>query len=273
MAIQAQVENFGFALAGSGSGSQDWMENGCGFNQFCFNFPSKDMQQQQQQLQNLQQNCVLQLPMNNCKSITFSRTIASQIENQTQEIDRFINLQNERLRLALQEQRKQQLTLLLKKYEPKTLILLKQKDEEIAKAVQRTKELEEFLRRVELENQTWQRMAKQNEAMVLSLNNTIEQVKENACFTNGVEDAESSCDVMNRGGTEDETGENRGHKNEEENEEQRTRKMVCRSCNFRSSCVIFLPCRHLCSCKACEGFLDSCPVCGMAKKASIEVLI
>ncbi|KAA8546114.1 hypothetical protein F0562_020435 [Nyssa sinensis] len=257
MAIQAQ-ENIG------------WID-GCVFNQFCFNLPQREMQQQQQ-LQSLQQNCFL-FPKNSSKSMVFSRSIASQIEKQRQEINRFITLQNERLRLALQEQRKQQLALLLRKYEANTLILLKEKDEEIAKAVQRRMELEEFLRRVEFENQTWQRVAKENEAMVLSLNNTIEQVKENACFTNGVEDAESCCDMMNRGDKAERTGENRGNENGEENEEQKTRKMVCKSCNFRNPCVIFLPCRHLCSCKACECYLDSCPVCGMAKKASIEVLI
>ncbi|KAJ6346201.1 hypothetical protein OIU78_008771 [Salix suchowensis] len=43
-------------------------------------------------------------------------------------------------------------------------------------------------------------MAQENEAMVISLNNKIEQLRENAsgCLNNGAEDAESCCDVSGR---------------------------------------------------------------------------
>ncbi|XP_059651156.1 probable BOI-related E3 ubiquitin-protein ligase 2 [Cornus florida] len=262
MAIEAQL-----CLDNLGLGSQVWMESACGFNELYLNLP-------QQQLQNLQQKSVV-VPKNNFKShqlMEFSQSIESVIENQRQEIDQFITLQNERLRLALQEQRKQQVEVLLKKYEAKAHFLLKQRDEEIGKAVQRTMELEELLRRMEDENQTWQRVAKENEAMAFSLHNTIEQLREsNACFTNGIEDAESCIE-------EDQTGESRGRNGKEEGNgsgrgREREEKMVCKSCNFRSRCVIFLPCRHLCSCKACEAFLDSCPVCGVTKRGSIEALM
>ncbi|KAK2966826.1 hypothetical protein RJ640_026507 [Escallonia rubra] len=287
MAIQAQLysENLGFPLGGGGGGSEDWMENACGgFNDFSFNLQQQQqqlLQKQQhynhhQQLQNpiqsnqsfcFENNALLPRKNNsNLQPMAFSESIANQVQKQRQEIDRFLNIQNERLRLALQEQRKQQTAALLKKMEAKAEIMLRQKDEEMAKAVNRAMELEEFLRKMEIESQTWQRVAKENEEMVMSLNNTIEQLRESACFsTTGPEDAESCCD---NGG--DETGEgNRG----QEIEEHRTRKMMCKNCNSRNSCVVFLPCRHLCSCKACEAFLDSCPVCGMVKKAGIEALI
>lgn len=277
MAIQAQMyssDNLGFPLGG---GSQDWMDNGCGFNDFSFNLQQQQQQQNQQQepqylqylqLQQRSQNLFLQNSLknndnnNNHQSMVFSQGMAAQMEKEKQEIDMFISLQNERLRLGLLQQRKQQLQSILKKYESKAQIMLRQKDEEIAKAVNRTVELEDFLRRIEVESQTWQRVAKENEAMVVSLNSTIEQMRESACFfSNGVEDAESCC----------ETGENRGVYEEQE-ENDKGGKMICKSCNSGNSCVILLPCRHLCSCKACEVFLDSCPVCRMVKKASIEVL-
>lgn len=82
--------------------------------------------------------------------------------------------QNDRLRLALQELRKQQISYFLKKSELKTQFLLQRKDEEIAKAVNKAMELENLVRRMETENQTWQRVAKEKEAMVMSLKNTIE---------------------------------------------------------------------------------------------------
>ncbi|KAK9286706.1 hypothetical protein L1049_015109 [Liquidambar formosana] len=290
MAIQAQLysENHGFPLGGT----QDWMDNGYGFNEFCFNLQQKQQQQQQlqhmQQLQNQQQHrnqnlffdnslLVSALKNNNSSSddrlpMGFSQSMAFENEKQRQEIDRFISLQNERLRLLLQEQRKQELAVLLKKIESKTVFLLKQKDEEIARAAKRTMELEIFLGKLEMENQSWQRLAEENEATAVSLNTKLEQLRENAFdgFSNGAEDAESCCDESG----EDETGENRGGGgcNGEEGEEERTRKMVCKSCNSRNSCVLFLPCRHLCSCKACDAFLDFCPVCRMVKKASIEAM-
>lgn len=127
-------------------------------------------------------------------------------------------------------------------------------------------ELEDFLRKLEAENQAWQRVAQENEAMVVSLNNTLEQYRErvSCCLINGADDAESCCD--NR---EEEEAESDGV----DYEQIRMKMKVCKSCNSRSSCVLFLPCRHLCSCKACEAVLDCCPVCRTPKKASIEALI
>ncbi|XP_022763046.1 probable BOI-related E3 ubiquitin-protein ligase 3 [Durio zibethinus] len=302
MAIQAQLysDNIGFPL----SGSQDWIENGCGgvggFNQFCFSLQQKSQLQQLQQQQQFQQlqnqqprnqslyfdNSLVPSPLknnnnsNNRESMMYCQSTVSQVENQRHEIDQFITSQNERLRLLLQEQRKQQAAVMVNKIESKASLLLRQKDEEIAKATNKTMELQNLLKKLEMENQAWQIVAQENEAMVLSLNNAIEQLRERAssCFNNGVDDAESCCEV-NREGME--TEENRGFAGlvadqGQEQDEERPRKMmtmVCKCCNSRSSCVLFLPCRHLCSCKDCAAFLDSCPVCRTAKKACIEALI
>ena len=184
--------------------------------------------------------------------------------------------------MLLQEQRKQLVAVLVKKIESKASIFLRQKDEEILKATNKTMELQNLLKKLEMDNQAWQRMAQENEAMVMSLNNTLEQLREQAsyCFNNGVDDAESCCEVNREGMI---TEENRGFEglvaadHGQEQDEERTRKMstkmVCICCNTRSTCILFLPCRHLCSCKDCAAFLDSCPVCRTAKKASIEALI
>lgn len=158
----------------------------------------------------------------------------------------------------MQEERKQQMAILVKKYEWKSEFLVKQKEEEIARAANRNVELENFMKRIEIENQTWQAVARENEAMIASLNSSIQRLRESA--ENAANDAESCCE------------------NVEEEEEERERmkkkkKMICRCCNSRNSCVVMLPCRHLCSCKDCEVFLDSCPVCSMPKKATIEALI
>lgn len=110
--------------------------------------------------------------------------------------------------------------------------------------------------------------------MALSLYKTLEEEKEKVVVVN---DAESFC-----------CGENEGIRREEAIEEnwlrcggvgdsnrQITREvvMICKRCHSRRSCFLFLPCRHLSSCKDCEAFLEACPICGMPKKGSVEALI
>ncbi|XP_043702249.1 probable BOI-related E3 ubiquitin-protein ligase 3 [Telopea speciosissima] len=282
MAVQEQQypENLGFPLFGL----QEWMDSCCGgsvgFNDLYFN-PQQQEQMQQLQNLNIQRNQTLGFENSpvvssssngNLVSMAFSESLAAQIDKQALEIDRFILLQNERLRSALHEQRKQQMATLLKKMESKALSLLKWKDEDIARAAKRTIELEECLRKVEMENQAWRKVAKENKAMVVALNNTLEQVKENACCFPSAEadDAESFCDV-----SPEHNREEKGREEARYNEEQEPmRKMACKVCNSRRSCVLFLPwTRHLCSCKSCEAFLDSCPVCNSLKNASMEVFL
>lgn len=174
--------------------------------------------------------------------------------------------QLEKMRFALQEQRKQQVALLLNRLESKTMALMRQKEEDLERARKKLMELEDWLRNREMENQRWQRVATENEAMVQYLNKKLEQVREtHILLGNGAEDAESyggGSGPIDRG--EDEGG--------EEVREQRKR-MACKRCNSRTSCFLLLPCRHLCSCKSCEPFLDSCPVCTIVKEGSMEVFL
>lgn len=162
--------------------------------------------------------------------------------------------------------------MLLKKYESKTQLILRQKDEEIVKAANRTTELNEFLNKMEIENREWQRLANENETIIVTLNNSINQLKENACQNgNGVvDDAESCCDNIIKSEEEKEK-----KRRVEEEQESRNMMMVCKSCNnSRNPCaIILLPCRHLCSCKFCEPYLFSCPLCNFPKEGSIEALL
>jgi len=165
---------------------------------------------------------------------------------------------------------------LLKKMELNALHLLRQKDEEIMQATKKTRELKEFLRRLEVEKESWKKVAEENEAMVVCLHNNLEQVKERAVHAMISEDAKSCCDdnMKITAAMEEGTGEKtvwRGGVGEVEQIRKKT--MDCKCCNSQKSCFMFLPCRHLCSCKTCEPFLQVCPVCNMPKKSSIETLI
>ncbi|XP_061342160.1 probable BOI-related E3 ubiquitin-protein ligase 3 [Gastrolobium bilobum] len=231
-----------------------------------FNSQQKHDQQQQQQLEEpLQQlhneSWLRQVDSNllvyDSKALN-SPSFVVQLEKQWEEIDQYIRFQNEKLRFMLQEQHKQQVAALLKIVESRSLYILKQKDEEIEQVARKMAELEDFLRRLEMENKEWKKVAQEKEAMVSWLNKTLEEMRERVA-----NDAESCCD------------ERSGKELEEEGiaEYSGAQVMLCKSCHSRRSCFLFLPCRHLCSCKACDAFLEACPVCRMPKKASIETLI
>lgn len=97
MAIQAQLypDSFGFSLGGS----QSWMENSYGFNEFCLNLQQKHQQQLLQNLQQKTQNpfCetmgLLSKNNNYQQPMALSQSTEAQVEKQGQQIDRFISLQ------------------------------------------------------------------------------------------------------------------------------------------------------------------------------------
>ncbi|MBA0868628.1 hypothetical protein Goshw_016638 [Gossypium schwendimanii] len=204
----------------------------------------------------------------NFLSMTLSQALDAQLEVQRQELDcilhfqaRVLSFNNERLKSVLREQRRRQLGTLLKTMEWKALYLMKRKEEDLARATKKTMELEACLKKTEMESEWWERLAKANEAMVMDLSNTMLQVKEELIRVsnkNTAEDTESHCC-----GSCDQRDDQQG--------EKKTKKVACKHCRFRSSCVLFLPCRHLCSCISCEAFLDSCPVCKSVKEASMNV--
>lgn len=134
-------------------------------------------------------------------------------------------------------------------YETKMKSLMEAKDEAITTATNRTTELENYLKMAEKESKNWEKKAIENEAIVTELTKKINQVK-----SRKHEDAESVYNV--------------GFDHEEK---ERKKRMVCKMCHVRSSCVLLLPCRHLCCCRSCEGTLMFCPVCETVKNGSLEV--
>lgn len=308
MAIQARLcqENLGFPLFGS----QDVVEsqNGCGgFGQFGLGIQQRAQLHRRQEQEQLYMQ---QLPYHHgpCfegvptseggveKSLIERRVaqpqgVAMLIDRQSEEIQQFLRSQNERLGLVLQEQRRLQMQALLKRLESRAQALLFQKDHEMARASQKTAELEELLRKLEYESQAWQKIAQENEAVVASLKMALEQqLRERAsCGSNdgdGAEDAESYCCGADRDGTGTEEVQGQGYgavttggvkggwrRERMTTMTTTTTATACRACNSRAPCVLFLPCRHLCSCNACAPFLDRCPLCATAKEGTVEALL
>ncbi|KAM5565182.1 putative BOI-related E3 ubiquitin-protein ligase 2 [Rosa sericea] len=284
MAVQAQTMYFSENLGMSGfPQQQDWAlinppplsDSGFDHDFFSGIIPNPQPHQQQQAHQfhqNLEANRLgvsSVSPNSTCNSFLpttslFPDTLTAQLDLQRREIDCILQLQNEKLRFALQEQRKRQLAALLSNFESRTSSLMWQKEEHLSQARKRAMELQDCLRKAEMETETWQRLAKANETTVMDLNNALEQVKERMVLcSNEADDAESFCGSCEKQ-QQQVLSEKAAHKK---------LGLDCKSCNARRSCVLFLPCRHLCSCKFCEAFLDCCPVCKSTKEASMEVFL
>lgn len=150
--------------------------------------------------------------------------------------------------------------MILRKMETKALVLMTQKEEEMSKALSKNMELEDLLRKMEMENQTWQRMAREKEAMVATLNSTLEQVIERAatCHGGNAEAAEDEGSFCGGG----------------DSFPAKKMSSCCWNCGSNGETrVLFLPCRHLCSCTDCEAGLVLCPICNTPKKNRIEAFI
>ncbi|XP_031490579.1 probable BOI-related E3 ubiquitin-protein ligase 2 [Nymphaea colorata] len=205
----------------------------------------------------------------------FAQDLMACLYQQNDEIDALIRLQSERLRLGLEEKRRRHYRSLLSFLEQQIVKKLRDKDMELENARARNAELEEKVKQMSLENQIWQNVARNNEAIVANLKSSLERVllqgmgqsregygdSEAIPSPAGADDAQSCCfegleDVQARAA--------------KENEELRHRR-TCRVCRENETSVLLLPCRHLCLCKDCDSRLDCCPVCNAKKSASLQV--
>eukprot|EP01018_Ginkgo_biloba_P009139 Gb_38209 [translate_table: standard] len=195
--------------------------------------------------------------------------LAAQIQQQQEEIDQLIKLHSEKVRIALEEKRQRHSRALVATLEKGILRRLKRKEAELEKVSRENAELEERVKQLSMESQIWQNMAKNNETMANTLRSNLEQVvaqtREQSREGRGdseAEDAQSCC-------YDEDTADAHSRRLRENKElkEQRT----CRVCRTNNSCILLLPCRHLCLCKECESRLQTCPLCKSMKNASVQV--
>ncbi|CBI29058.3 unnamed protein product, partial [Vitis vinifera] len=168
-------------------------------------------------------------------SSLFGEELSLQMQQQQLEIDRLIAENTEKVRLEVQERRKRQSRMLVNAIHQGIGKKLKEKDEEIQRIGKLNWLLQERVRTLSVENQIWRELAQTNEATANSLRTNLEQVL--------------------------------AHVTEERHEKRK-----CRKCGVGESCVLLLPCRHLCICTACGSTtLTTCPVCNSVINASIHV--
>ncbi|KAJ0256641.1 BOI-related E3 ubiquitin-protein ligase 2 [Hirschfeldia incana] len=195
--------------------------------------------------------------------------ISSHINHQQHDIDRFVSLHMERVRFEIQEKRKTQARTIMVAIEQS----LRAKEEERDRIGKINHALEERVRSLSAENQIWRELAQTNEATANDLRNNLEQVLaqvngsdaglDNGNGDNG-DDAESCCGNSAGGETVRRTVAVEAHG-------KASKGRMCRNCGEQESCVLLLPCRHLCLCGVCGSSVHTCPICSSPKNASVHV--
>ncbi|KAK9059889.1 hypothetical protein SSX86_020593 [Deinandra increscens subsp. villosa] len=176
----------------------------------------------------------------------------SEIEKQRLEMNYFLHFQNEKLKASINEETRKREMIIMQNYESKMKAIVNAKDEALNTANHRTKNLQTYLLMAEKEAKFWEKKAIETESMMTDLNRKLKQARARTH-----EDAES---IICNGEDDDDR-------------KERQEKMVCKMCHVRSTCVLVLPCRHLCCCRHCEGLLVFCPVCETLKNGSLEVFM
>lgn len=142
---------------------------------------------------------------------------------------------------------------------------LHEKDLEIEDINRKNKELENRIKQVAMEAQLWHNRAKYNESVANVLKSNIQQlmaqgtVQVREGFGDSEVDDALSC--INHHGIISSPG----------NQELENHRLKCRSCKDKQVSILLFPCRHLCLCADCEGFIDICPICQVMKTASFPV--
>nr|GEW88422.1 hypothetical protein [Tanacetum cinerariifolium] len=191
--------------------------------------------------------------------------MSMQIYQQQLEIDRFIANHTEKVRLEIQATRQRNSMRLIAAAQEGIKNKLRSKDDEIIKMSKLNYALEEKVKSLNVERQIWQEMAQTNEATAnvlrLNLQQLLTQIQQEQT-ANDVQDNESCC-----GSNYEEHHDNNNGTTTIDNNGNR----LCRNCGKVESCVLLLPCRHLCVCSTCESSINFCPVCKSFKNATLHV--
>ncbi|XP_022986008.1 probable BOI-related E3 ubiquitin-protein ligase 2 isoform X1 [Cucurbita maxima] len=202
------------------------------------------------------------------------------VQQQQLDLERLISQhQMEKVRMEMEEKRKREARRIMEAIEVGMMGILRSKEEEIEKMGKLNWELEERVNSLCMENQIWRDVAETNEATANALRSDLELVLLDVKKEEEVEEEEKaeSCCGSNGGDMEEEEEEEveeerrKGRKTRRKEKEEEDRR--CKNCWKEESCVLLLPCRHLCLCTVCGSSLHHCPICNSTNNASVRVIM
>ncbi|XP_062225527.1 probable BOI-related E3 ubiquitin-protein ligase 2 [Phragmites australis] len=195
--------------------------------------------------------------------------LLSRLCHQGVEIDALIRLESERMRAGLEEARRRHARALLAAEERAASGRLRAAEAELERALRRNTELEEKTRQMGAECLAWMGVARSHEAVAAGLRTTLDKLLQSpsaaaaaaAVGEGEAEDAQSCCFEAPTAA--------------DANDDAAFKAMTssCKACGGGEACVLLLPCRHMCLCRACEAAVGTCPVCATAKNTSLHVLL
>ncbi|XP_027155973.1 probable BOI-related E3 ubiquitin-protein ligase 2 [Coffea eugenioides] len=235
----------------------------------------------------------------------FGEQILPFINQHQLDIDSIISQHTKKIRLELEERQKQHARILMAAIGEGVVKKMKEKDEQIQRMGKLNLALQERVKSLYVENQLWRDLAQTNEATANSLRTNLEQVLAHVSDERlsavgrgggaGVaveDDAESCCGSSDHGNereAEEETSAERRilaggmcgriaveaqdkEANVSSNKNNNNNSRMCKMCGERESCVLLLPCRHLCLCTVCGStLLHTCPACNSNMNATVHV--
>ncbi|KAL0335742.1 UNVERIFIED_CONTAM: putative BOI-related E3 ubiquitin-protein ligase 3 [Sesamum radiatum] len=191
--------------------------------------------------------------------LPLGNAVKLETDRQMEEFGQYIKLQEENIWKGVTELNKRHTISLLHTLEKRVSMKLQEKELEIENISCKNKELEDRIKQASMEAQSWQYRAKHNESLANILKSNIQQLM-------------AQGTGRDREGTGDSEVEDAvSCTNHPENQELQDHRLRCRACNGKRVSILLLPCRHLCLCADCEGFIDVCPICQVRKSASVPV--
>ncbi|KZV43375.1 hypothetical protein F511_21967 [Dorcoceras hygrometricum] len=182
------------------------------------------------------------------------------MDRQAQEFDRYAKLQEETVLKGLKELNQTHIVRLINALQKEVNRKLHEKELEIENINRKNQELGDKIKQVSMEAQSWHHRAKYNESVVNVLQSNIQQLM-----------AQGTA-LAHEGTGESEVSDTASCTNHSETSEPNGR-LICRLCKNEEISFLLLPCKHLCLCTNCEGFIHVCPVCHAMKTASVRVYI
>lgn len=195
-------------------------------------------------------------------------SVRTEIDRQKEEFDHYIRLQEEQISKGLREMQERHMASFLCAIENSVDRKLREKELDIGNMNRKNRELVERIKQAALEAQSWQYRVRCSESVVNVLKNNLKQaIAEGAyqgkegCGDSEVDDTASSFDHNIIPSIPGKSFLAKGLKEQ----------MICWSCKCMGVSILLFPCRHLCLCKNCEGFVEVCPICQSMKTASVQV--